>query len=145
MSYQRQALSGEEAKSVTFATGATVNQQAATWYVTDSDTGGSNSVATKAAGGAGTNHYICGIMANHLTIDDYAGETATVELKTGSTRIILTGIFGSASRSYYQGGDSLFISFAHPIKAGTNEAVTLTVDPENAGGTTHANVWGYTV
>ena len=56
MSYQRAALSGEETKtvevtgtpSITVSGTPTVNQQAATWYVTDSDTGGSNSVATKA-------------------------------------------------------------------------------------------------
>ncbi len=131
--------------SVTVSNSPTVNQQPATWYVNDSDTGGTNSVATKAAGGAGTNHYICGIVASHLTIDDYNGETATAELKTGSTTILKSGIMGAASKGYYQGGDALYISFPHPIKAGSNEAVTLTVDPENSGGTTFANIWGYTV
>ena len=114
------------------------------WYEFDSDASGTNSVATKAAGGAGTNHYICGIAASHLTISSYDGETATVELKTGSTTILKQAIKGSASKAYHAGGDAICISFAHPIKAGDNEPVTLTIDPEGSGGTSYANVWGFT-
>ena len=125
-----------------------------TWYVndTDTDTAGTTSTATKAAGGAGTNHYLCGFMAaiDQESSGTMVGAVVTISQGSGGYKFLRFQMISNTTYTGYTPGQTnpVLFNFNTPIKCNTNSDVSIEVDPTVSSGSTcnsSCTIWGFTV
>lgn len=123
----------------------TVGITPATWFAIDNDASGTTSDASK-TGESGKKHYICGIAAGFEVDSSGTIEHALCTLSSAGVVMIKFKICGSSEYLTSPGGSApALLQFAHPLECGTNYTINFTVDPDASGGTTYANMWGFTI
>ena len=119
------------------------------WTETGTASGGTTLTVTKAAGGAGTTHFLCGLCCSMDFGTSYDPGTAGVLVKDGTTVIfqVSCGATSQKAESYKAHGGSgpLVVNFTHPIQITEDALVSIVVDPSGSNSLkTDANLWGFT-